>query len=236
MTASSPLKVLIVGASRGIGLEFVRQYRADRCAVTATARSDDGLAQIEALGARALRLDVASAASAAALAPQVDGEVFDIVVLNAGVYGPRQSGLQTPTQDAFDTVMHTNVLGAMRVLPQLAAALAPASAHAIPRLAVLSSRMGSIGLRSTASGEHAGWLYRASKAALNSLLVDAAASLAGKAVCVAFHPGWVRTDMGGSGADLDVVDSVADMRRTLAALTPADNGSFVNHDGKRLAW
>ncbi len=231
MTASNPLKVLIVGASRGIGLEFVRQYLADGCAVTGTARSDAGVAQIEALGARALRLDVASADGATALAATIDGEVFNTVVLNAGVYGPRHSGLQTPTQDEFDTVMHTNVLGAMRVLPQLADALAPGA-----RLALLSSRMGSMGLRSTAGGDTSGWLYRASKAAVNSVLVDAAASFAGSAICVAFHPGWVRTDMGGSGADLDVDDSVADMRRTLAALTAADNGSFVNHDGKRLAW
>jgi hypothetical protein len=53
---------------------------------------------------------------------------------------------------------------------------------------------------------------------------------------VAFHPGWVRTDMGGAGADLDVATSVADMRRTLAALTAADNGAYLNHDGQPLAW
>jgi len=123
--------------------------------------------------------------------------------------------------------MHTNVLGAMRLLPQLVDALTPGA-----RLAVISSRMGSIGLREGSSG----WLYRASKAALNSVLKDASLELAGQAICVAFHPGWVRTDMGGSGADLDVGTSVADMRRTLAALTPADNGGFFNHDGQRLAW
>jgi NAD(P)-dependent dehydrogenase (short-subunit alcohol dehydrogenase family) len=220
-------RVLVVGASRGIGLAFVQQYRAAGAAVTATARSSAGLAALTALGARALMLDVLDAAGASALASPPDGEAFDTVILNAGVYGPRSSGLQTPTQAEFDAVMHTNVLGAMRVLPQLTDALAPGAV-----LAVLSSRMGSIGGRSNASG----WLYRASKAALNSVLKDAAQVLAGRAICVALHPGWVRTDMGGSGADLDVDDSVRAQRQVLAGLTAADNGRFLDHDGTAIPW
>lgn len=220
-------KVLIVGASRGIGLEFVRQYRTAGDAVCATARSDAGLERIIGLGATALRLDVASSAASAALAGPSDGERFDIVVINAGLYGPSTQGLETPTQQDFDAVMHTNVLGAMRVLPQVAPALARGA-----RLAVISSRMGSLGLRTSA----AGWLYRASKAALNSVLKDTSLVVADQAICVALHPGWVRTDMGGAGADLDVSTSVADMRRTLERLRPADNGGFFNHDGQPLAW
>ena len=218
--------ILIIGASRGIGLEFVRQYGVQGAAVTGTARSDAGLAHIQALGARAVRLDVAGADCAAALVGTVAGAPFDVVVLNAGVYGPRTQGLEAPTQADFDSVMHTNVLGAMRVLPVLVPLLATDA-----KLAVISSRMGSLGLRESASG----WLYRASKAALNSVLKDASLALAGRAVCVALHPGWVRTDMGGTGADLGVADSVADMRRTLARLTAADNGAFLNHDGQPLA-
>jgi NAD(P)-dependent dehydrogenase (short-subunit alcohol dehydrogenase family) len=220
-------KVLIVGASRGIGLEFVRQYREAGDRVTATARSDEGLARIQALGAEPLRVDVASASGASVLAGPLDGKAFDVAILNAGVFGPRSSGLQTPSQTEFDAVMHTNVLGAMRVLPLLAEALAPGA-----RLAVISSRMGSMGLRANPSG----WLYRASKAALNSVLKDASLALDGRALCVALHPGWVRTDMGGAEADLDVAESVATMRRTLDGLTPTDNGGFFNHDGQPLAW
>jgi NAD(P)-dependent dehydrogenase (short-subunit alcohol dehydrogenase family) len=221
------MQVLVVGASRGIGLELVVQYRADGAAVAGTARDEAGLARLRSLGATALALDVAAAAGASGLAGLIDGAAFDVAVINAGVYGPRTDGLQTPTQDEFDTVMHTNVLGAMRVLPQVVGALAPGA-----RLAVISSRMGSMGLRTSPSG----WLYRASKAALNSVLKDASLVLAGKAICVAFHPGWVRTDMGGSGADLDASQAVADMRRTLAGLQPADNGGYLNHDGQPLDW
>jgi NAD(P)-dependent dehydrogenase (short-subunit alcohol dehydrogenase family) len=221
------MNVLIIGASRGIGLEFVRQYRADGDRVTGTARDDAGLARLQALGAATLRLDVTDAVSASGLAWPIDGAGFDVVVVNAGVYGPRTQGLQTPTETDFDAVMHTNVLGPMRVLPQLDGALA-----ADARIAVISSQMGSIGQR----GTNAGWLYRASKAALNSVLKDVSLALAGRAVCIAFHPGWVRTDMGGAGADLDVAQAVADMRRTLRGLSAADNGRFLNHDGEALPW
>lgn len=219
--------VIVVGASRGIGLEFVRQYRAAGQAVTGTARSAEALAQLQALGARALHLDVADATGAAALAWPIDGEAFDIAIINAGVYGPRSAALEVPTADEFDLVMRTNVLGPMRVLAQLAEALAPGA-----RVAVVSSRMGSLALRDNASG----WLYRASKTAVNSVMRDAATALAGRACVVALHPGWVRTDMGGPGADLDVASSVADMRRTIETLTPEASGSFLNHDGQPLAW
>ena len=221
------MQVLVIGASRGIGLELVRQYRADGAAVTATARDEAGLARLRDLGACALPLDVATAAGAAALALPIDGAAFDVAIHSAGVMGPRHSALQAPTQAEFDEVMHTNVLGAMRVLPQLVDALAPGA-----RLALISSRMGSMALRSNTSS----WLYRASKAALNSVLADAAIVLRGRATCVALHPGWVRTDMGGSAADIDVATSAQGIRNTLAALTPAQTGGFFNFDGQPLAW
>jgi NAD(P)-dependent dehydrogenase (short-subunit alcohol dehydrogenase family) len=115
----------------------------------------------------------------------------------------------------------------MRMLAQLAEALAPGA-----RVAVLTSVMGSIGGRSNGNG----WLYRASKAAANSVVRDAAFALAGRATVVSLHPGWVRTDMGGSEADLAVDASVAGMRRVIDALQPAASGGFFNHDGAALPW
>ncbi len=221
------MNVLIIGASRGIGLEFVRQYRAAGDAVTGTARSDEGLAALQALGANAIALDVANMESASRLAWQVEGAAYDVVVVNAGVYGPSTSGLQPPTQADFDAVMHTNVLGPMRVIPQVADSLAPGA-----KLAVLSSRMGSIGTRGSSSG----WLYRASKAAVNSVMKDASVALNGRATCVSFHPGWVKTDMGGSGADITPTESVSGMRRVIASLKPSDTGRFMNYDGTEIPW
>jgi len=221
------MQVLVIGASRGIGLEFVRQYRAAGAQVVATARGDAGLAALHELGATALRLDVTDTASASGLAWQIDGYHFDVLVLNAGVYGPRLAPLQSPTEADFDAVMHTNVLGPMRVLPQLGDALAPGA-----KLAMLSSRMGSIGLRDSANS----WLYRASKAATNSVLKDASIAFAGRATCISFHPGWVQTDMGGAAADIDAQTSVSGMRQVLAQLQAAETGHFFNYDGEPLAW
>jgi NAD(P)-dependent dehydrogenase (short-subunit alcohol dehydrogenase family) len=221
------MQALIVGASRGIGLEFVRQYRADGWGVTATARADAGLAAIRALGATALALDVASAESASRLGWQLDGQAFDVIVYVAGVYGPRTTGLEPPTDADFAQVMGANVLGPMRVLPALTDVLAPGA-----KLAVLSSRMGAIAPRTG----HQGWLYRASKAAVNSVLKDVSQVLAGRCTCVSLHPGWVRTDMGTLAAELSPEQSVADLRRVMAGLTPADNGRFFNHDGTIIDW
>jgi NAD(P)-dependent dehydrogenase (short-subunit alcohol dehydrogenase family) len=101
------------------------------------------------------------------------------------------------------------------------------------RLAVVSSRMGSVSLMSSS----AGWLYRASKAAVNAAVKAASLELAPRGVvCVAFHPGWVRTDMGGAGADIDVETSVSGMRRTLAQANASHNGKFLNYGGEQLSW
>jgi len=220
---------LIIGASRGIGREFARQYRADGWRVIATARRDEDLADLASLGCETIALDVTSAEQCAGFAWKVDGEQLDVAVLNAGIHGGRTQGLDTPTQQIFDQVMHTNVLAAMRLLP----IVGPLVAAAKGRLAVISSRMGSMSLRMDTSS----WLYRASKAALNSVLVDASLVYGPQgAICVSFHPGWVKTDMGGQGAELSVDQSVAGMRGVLARLGRHDNGRYLNYDGRSLTW
>ena len=119
------MKQLVIGASRGIGLEWVRQTLADGDAVTATARSTEAVGHLQSLGATAFALDVADAVSASGLAWRVDGETFERIVLVAGVMSPRNDGLEPPSQADFDAVMHANVLGAMRVLPVAVEVLAP---------------------------------------------------------------------------------------------------------------
>ena len=169
------------------------------------------------------------AASASGLAWQVDGARFDVAIINAGVSGTRTTGLQPPDEAEFDHVMQTNVHAPM----QLIALLAPQLAQSHARLAVISSRMGSVGLMAAPSG----WLYRASKAALNTALKAASIELGPQGVtCMAFHPGWVRTDMGGPDADLEVAESVTSMRRVLAAANASHNGKFLNYTGEQLAW
>ena len=224
---AKPRQVLIIGASRGIGLEWVRQTVVQGDQVTASAREVQGLAAVRALGAHAIELDVADQASAAGLALQIEGSQFDQVVVAAGVYGPRSSAVECPSVADFDAVMHTNVLGPMRVFAQMEDALAPGA-----KVLVLSSLMGSIALRQSSDG----WLYRASKAAVNSVLKDVSLRWAGQAICVCAHPGWVRTDMGGPSATLDVAQSVQHLRALVERLKPQDHGKFFNVDGQLLAW
>lgn len=221
--------VLVVGAGRGIGLEFVRQYRAEGARVIAAHRNPAHAAPLRALGAEPRLLDVLDAPAIARLGRLLAGDRLAVAIVNAGVYGPRTQGLVAPDAQAFDAVMHTNVLAAMRLIP----VLAPPLAAARGRLAVLSSRMGSVSLMQSSSG----WLYRASKAALNGVLKAASIELGAQGiVCLALHPGWVRTDMGGAGADIDAAASVAGMRRVIASADAASNGGFFNYGGERLDW
>jgi NAD(P)-dependent dehydrogenase (short-subunit alcohol dehydrogenase family) len=220
---------LVIGASRGLGLELVRQYRAEGWDVFATVRDAKGLERLRALGAEAVTLDVTAADAGTRLEASLGARAVSVAILSAGIYGPRTQGLEPPDETAFADVMRTNVLPAMRIAPQLLAALERGSG----KLAVLSSRMGSIGTRSGTFG----WLYRASKAALNSVLKDISLVAGARGIaCVAFHPGWVRTDMGGAGADIDVETSVAGIRRTLAGLGASRNGSFLSYDGSEIPW
>ncbi len=215
--------ILIIGASRGIGLELARQYLAEGRRVIATARNDAGATKLKALGAEVLRVDVSDPASVSGLAWQLDGEKLDVALYVAGVMD-RASATTPPTQEAFDRVMHTNVLGAMQVMPQVL----PMVEAAQGVFGVLSSSMSQIG---SVPGSNA-WLYRVSKAALNMALSSARFDYPA-ARLVALDPGWVQTDMGGASAPVSLEDSVIGLRRVIAGITPEDNGRLLHFDGRR---
>ncbi|WP_374412887.1 SDR family oxidoreductase [Hydrogenophaga sp.] len=217
--------VLVIGASRGIGLEFVRQYRAAGDRVIATARDDEGRARLQALGAETLRVDVADPASVSGLSWQLDGEEIDVALYVAGVID-RGNATSPPTQQAFDHLMHTNVLGLMQVLPQVMPMVEAAGGV----FGALSSAMSQIG----PLGGSNSWLYRVSKAALN-MAVSSARFDYPKATLVALDPGWVQTDMGGGAAPLTAEASVRGLRAVLDNLNPDDNGRLIHHDGRRAS-
>ena len=216
--------ILVIGASRGIGFEFVRQYIVAGDRVIATARDDAGLARLRELGAIVHKIDVANPASVSGLAWLLDGEEIDTALYVAGVWSEGDAS-SPPTQPEFDRVMHTNVLGAMQVIPQVAPLVE--AAKPTGRFAFITSGMGQI---TTAASSEA-WLYRVSKAALNMAVASAQTRYPG-IILVALCPGWVRTDMGGASAPLSVEDSVAHMRATLARLEPKHRGAYLHHDGQ----
>jgi len=143
------------------------------------------------------------------------------------VFGPRTSGVEIISDIDFDNVMHTNVRAPMQMMP----ILLPLVEAGGGTFAVISSRMGSTTMATGSDG----WLYRVSKAAVNATM-KIASRQTHHACCIVLHPGWVRTDMGGDNAPLDVAQSVSGMRHVLAQVTRAENGRFLQYDGAELPW
>jgi NAD(P)-dependent dehydrogenase (short-subunit alcohol dehydrogenase family) len=220
--------VLVLGANRGLGLEFAKQYAADGYDVIATCRRPTEASELRRLGVRIEALDTSTASSIEALAKNLEGESIDVLICNAGVYGPRGDAMtDMPTED-FDLVMRTNVLGPLR----LTLAFASNVAKARGVMAFLSSRMGSIGTMSTSSGI----AYRASKAALNAVVKAASLELGKRGVrVVSLHPGWVRTDMGGPTATLTPTESVAGLRHVIENASDL-HGGFYDNTGASIPW
>lgn len=219
---------LIIGASRGIGLEMVRQYRADAWRVLATARSSEGIARLKGLGAEPIELDVTNVDEIGKLKTTIAHIAIDVAVINAGVLTERGDAFAPEVSD-FDLAMHTNVLAAMRIVPVIEGGLKDAKGV----LAMMSSRMGSIGMMASPSE----LLYRVSKAALNAVVKGAALRLGPQGVKVlSLHPGWVRTEMGGSGAPLEVGESVHGLRQVIQNATSAQNGLMLDYQGSTIPW
>jgi NAD(P)-dependent dehydrogenase (short-subunit alcohol dehydrogenase family) len=221
--------ILIAGASRGIGLELAVQYAADDGHVVAGCRQPDDARNWLPPSVDIQPLDVTRIESVAALAWHCDDMPLSLMVIAAGVLGPTMEHFLAPGDQDFDTVMRTNVLGAMRLIQ----AFAPSVARAHGRIVVLSSHLGSL----TAIDAATQPLYRASMAAANMVTRMAAAEYGPAGVTVtSIDPGSVRTDMGGPQAELGVAEAVDALRGLIDSLGPAHNGHFIDLDGRPLAW
>ena len=219
-------KVFIVGASRGLGREFVEQYAAAGCEVVAGVRKPGTTPLPE--GVREIQIDVANEASVKAAADELTGPL-DLLVICAGAFGAKNEHFETPTTADLDVVMRANVLGPIALIETFA----PRISAARGTVAVLTSRMGSIG----DAGSPYGLLYRCSKAAANMVVKCASEAYARDgARIIALHPGWVRTDMGGPQAPLEAPESIAGMRTVIDDETGYPGGGFYTYQGETLPW
>lgn len=230
-----PQTWMITGANRGIGLALTMELLRRGDHVVAAARDPWGGALAELAGVHVgqltpLELDVTSDKSVAAAKQAFDGRPIDVLVNNAGVYGPRdrQTALDMDFK-AWREVFEVNVYAPLRVAQ---AFLPNVEAGSGRKIVTISSRMGSIG--SNPSGAIA---YRSSKAAVNMVMVGFGNAVRDSEVAVLlFHPGWVRTDMGGGGADIPPTESAAGLIATIDASGMRDTNSFRNWKGEAIPW
>lgn len=222
--------MLITGANRGIGLELTKRYAADGWTVIATCRDPQAATALKATpGIIVEALEVTDYAAVDALAAKYSGTALDLLLNNAGIYGNRDGALQVSDFDVYLEVLHVNSVAPMKLalafLPHLKAAKAA-------KIATISSRMGSIS--ETRGGSYA---YRASKAAINAGMRNLAFDLKSTGISViTLHPGWVKTDMGGQGADIDVATSGAGLKKVIDGLTLKDTAKFFNYDASEIPW
>ncbi len=220
--------VLITGAARGLGLEFVKQYAAKGWKVHACARSPESLKEVTG-DIHLHKLEVTDYGAVKALASELKGEAIDVLVCNAGVSGSEAGELGRIDPKVWRDTFEVNALAPLMMAEAFVEQVAASKDR---KLIAISSRLGSI-----THNDGARYAYRASKTALNmewqSLSKDTAAK---GLICVVLHPGWVQTDMGGQAATLTIAQSVPSMVKVIDGLKPADNGRFLNYDGTELPW
>lgn len=233
--------VLITGSNRGLGLEFVRQYLDEGWDVIATCRKPGTAESLHQLGERheqlqVEQLDVGDFDAVDALAARLRSRAIDVLINNAGIFGPKREADGDYRQSfgqidygIMAEVLRINTLASLKVAEAFREHV---EASRQKKLVTISSGLGSIS--ETGTGLYA---YRASKAAVNMVMATLANELRDRGVIVTvFNPGWVKTDMGGADASLEVEESISRLRSRIAALTTADSGAFLNHDGGRLPW
>ena len=215
--------VLITGANRGLGLEFVRQYKEDGWDIVATARETS--AELDSLGVRVERLDMSDLDSVSSFGERLDS--LDVMIANAGTYGPKSPRSGEDGQDWLQTFAVNTVAPYL-----LAQSVLPLVGRTNGKLVAITSKMGSI----DDNGSGGFVAYRSSKSALNSAWRSLAVDNRGKAICAVLHPGWVQTRLGGSSAPLTPEQSIAAMRKVIHGLGPDHSGRFFNYDGTEIPW
>jgi NAD(P)-dependent dehydrogenase (short-subunit alcohol dehydrogenase family) len=229
--------LLITGASRGIGLEFCKQYAADGWRVLACCRDpakSDALVKLAARNPEQIKLhalDVTNHTQIEQLAQSLNEESIDLLINDAGVYPAADKGGFGHTDYAqWITAFNINTMAPLRMVESFVTQIARSKLRLI---VTITSQMGSI----ADNGSGGSYLYRSSKAAANMVVKSLAVDLKEKGITsVAFNPGWVMTDMGGPNAMIPVEQSVADMRKVIAGLTVADTGKFIGNDGLVIPW
>lgn len=227
--------LLITGANRGLGLEFVRQYAEDGWRVEACCRTPEQADELSALASSwphqitLHALDVTDQTSLSALAQELAGEAIDVLINNAGIKGADAQGLDQLDFESWEQVHKVNVMAPFAVSQAFHTHVAAAQNG---KIVIISSVMGSVG----SNMAPAMIIYRSSKAAVNMVMKCLANALAPSVIVAAFHPGWVRTDMGGPAGDIDARTSIKGMRQVIEKLTPLDNGGFFNYDGDSIPW
>jgi NAD(P)-dependent dehydrogenase (short-subunit alcohol dehydrogenase family) len=223
--------VVITGANVGIGLGLAEIYAAAGWRVHATARKPDAADELKALAGdvHVHRCDVTDPNEIAGLSDALGTDPVDILINNAGIYGPLGPDLSDADYKAWEEAMRVNVLGPIRVTTAL---LENVKAGDGKMIANLSSRMGSI---TQAEGDRIP--YRSTKAALNAAMRNMAINLEPSGVTVLLlHPGWVQTRMGGSAAPVTVPESIQGLKAVLDNASIMDTGKFINYDGTQIEW
>jgi NAD(P)-dependent dehydrogenase (short-subunit alcohol dehydrogenase family) len=227
--------ILVTGANRGIGLEFVAQYLNLGKRVIASCRNPDDarmlsiLRESHAESLRVVRLDVRDEASLNTLVQTLEGEPLDVLINNAGIKGGSQQDARGIDFREWTNAFEVNTIAPCRITLALVANLRLSPR---PRVITLSSQMGS--LQRISSGYYA---YRSSKAAVNKVMQLLAQDLrAYGIVACPVHPGWVQTDMGGAEAELTVQESVSSLIELIDGLTLSRSGRFLKWNGEEHPW
>jgi len=228
-----PHTILITGANRGLGLEFAKQYTAAGHTIIGACRQPDAKdsADLKKLASRVVACDIADQASVDAMARELKGAAIDILI-NNGALPPDSGTLGELDMARVEQVVAVNGVAPIRVTQALLPNLKLGSRKLVVSI---SSDLGSIaGVTKDSVGYYA---YRAGKAALNMLNACIGNELGPKGfTCIALHPGWVRTRMGGEQAPLDAPTSVAGMIRVIERATPSQSGAFLDHQGHTRPW